>query len=83
LRCNSDGIWNGTGDSLTLKSCRFFYEPVVRILAWMVAVGWWPERFGIRSRGGLHRKMEQLARQQRGARTRPDCKDIHDDWRET
>ena len=81
IACNSDRIWNETGDSLTLKVLPYFYETLwFRVLAGLVAVGLvaGAVRYSVMRR--LHRKMEQLARQQAVERERARiAKDIHDD----
>jgi signal transduction histidine kinase/ligand-binding sensor domain-containing protein len=81
IACNSDGIWNETGDSLTLKILPHFYETLwFRILAWMAAVGLVAGAVWYAVTRRLHRKMEQLARQQAVERERARiAKDIHDD----
>ncbi len=81
LACNSDGIWNNEGQTLTLKILPHYYETWwFRLLAGLVAgvlmVG--AVRYVVTRR--LHQKMEQLARQQAIERERARiAKDIHDD----
>jgi signal transduction histidine kinase/ligand-binding sensor domain-containing protein len=79
--CNSDRIWNVAGAALTLKIQPFFYETLwFRILAGLAAAGLvaGAVRYSILRR--LHRKLEQLARQQAVERERARiAKDIHDD----
>jgi len=81
IACNSDRIWNETGCTLTLKILPYFYETLwFRVLAGLVAVGLvaGTVRFAVTRR--LHRKLEQLARQQAVERERARiAKDIHDD----
>jgi len=81
IACNSDRIWNETGCILTLKILPYFYETLwFHVLAGLVAVGLvaGTVRFAVTRR--LHRKLEQLARQQAVERERARiAKDIHDD----
>ena len=81
IACNSDGVWNQTGDSLTLKVRPRFYETLwFRVLAGLAAAGLvaGAVRYSVTRR--LHRRMEQLARQQAVERERARiAKDIHDD----
>jgi signal transduction histidine kinase/ligand-binding sensor domain-containing protein len=81
IACNSDRVWNETGDSLTLKVLPHFYETLwFYILTGLMAVGLvaGAVRYSVLRR--LHRKMEQLARQQAVERERARiAKDIHDD----
>jgi signal transduction histidine kinase/ligand-binding sensor domain-containing protein len=81
VACNSDRIWNETGDSLTLKIRPHFYETLwFHILAGLFVVGLvaGAVRYSVTRR--LHLKMEQLARQQAVERERARiAKDIHDD----
>lgn len=81
IACNSDGVWNKTGQSLTLVILPHFYETWwFRALAALAAAGLvaGAVRFVVTRR--LQRKMEQLARQQAVERERARiAKDIHDD----
>jgi signal transduction histidine kinase/ligand-binding sensor domain-containing protein len=81
IACNSDRVWNEAGDSLTLKVLPYFYETWwFHFLAGLFAVGLvaGAVRYSVTRR--LHRKMEQLARQQAVERERARiAKDIHDD----
>ena len=81
LAGNSDQIWNETGDGLTLRVLPHFYETVwFRALAGLGVVGLvaGAVRYSVTRR--LHRKLEQLARQQAVERERARiAKDIHDD----
>ena len=81
IACNSDRVWNETGDSLTLKILPHFYETFwFHVLAGLFCVGLiaGSVRYWVTRR--LHRKMEQLARQQAVERERARiAKDIHDD----
>ncbi len=81
IACNSDRVWNETGDSLTLKILPHFYETLwFHVLAGLFAVGLvaGAVRYSVTRR--LHLKMEQLARQQAVERERARiAKDIHDD----
>jgi signal transduction histidine kinase/ligand-binding sensor domain-containing protein len=81
IACNSDGVWNETGDSLTLKILPHFYETVwFRVLAGLFAVGLVAGAVWYSVARRLHRKMEQIARQQAVERERARiAKDIHDD----
>jgi signal transduction histidine kinase len=81
IGCNSDGVWNETGDSLTLKIRPHFYETVwFRVLAGLIAVGLVAGAVWYSVARRLHRKMEQIARQQAVERERARiAKDIHDD----
>lgn len=81
IACNSDRIWNETGCTLTLKILPYFYEILwFRILAWMVAGGLVAGAVWYSVTRRLHRKLEQLARQQAVERERARiAKDIHDD----
>ena len=81
IACNSDRVWNETGDSLTLKIPPYFYETTwFRILAGLVAAGLVAGGVWYSVTRSLHRKMERLARQRavEQERTRI-AKDIHDD----
>jgi hypothetical protein len=65
IACNSDRVWNEAGDSLTLKVLPYFYETWwFHFLAGVFAVGLvaGAVRYSVTRR--LHRRMEQLARQQ-------------------
>jgi len=79
--CNSDGVWNETGQSLTLVILPHVYETwwfqaLVAALAAVLVAG--AARYVATRR--LHQKMEQLARQQAVERERTRiAKDIHDD----
>jgi signal transduction histidine kinase/ligand-binding sensor domain-containing protein len=79
--CNSDGVWNSTGQSLTLVILPYFYETWwFRFLAGLAAGGLvaGAVRFVVMRR--VHQRMEQLARQQAVERERARiAKDIHDD----
>lgn len=81
IACNSDGIWNNTGDFLTLKVQPHFYETAwFRVLAGLLAAGLvaGAVRYSVTRR--LHRRMEELARQQAIEHERARiAKDIHDD----
>lgn len=81
LACNSDGVWNRTGQSLTLVIHPHFYETWwFRVLVGLTAAGLVAGgvRYVVTRR--LHEKMEQLARQQAVERERARiAKDIHDD----
>jgi len=81
IACNSDRIWNAAGAALTLKILPFFYETLwFRVLAGLVGAGLVAGvvRYSILRR--LHRRLEQLARQQAVERERARiAKDIHDD----
>jgi signal transduction histidine kinase len=81
IACNSDRIWNETGGTVTLKILPHFYETLwFRILAAIIAGGLvaGAVRYTVTRR--LHRKLEQLARQQAVERERARiAKDIHDD----
>jgi ligand-binding sensor domain-containing protein len=64
--CNSDGVWNKAGESLTLVILPHFYETwwfrvLVGLAAAALVAG--TARFAVTRR--LHRKMEQLARPSR------------------
>jgi signal transduction histidine kinase/ligand-binding sensor domain-containing protein len=81
IACNSDHVWNETGDSLTLKILPYFYETMwFRGFAGVVVIGlvagivrYWATR-------RLRRKLEQLALQQSLERERSRiARDIHDD----
>ena len=78
---NSDGVWNQTGDAITLKILPYYYETAwFRILIILAAVGLvsGAVRYAVTRR--LHRKLEELARQQAVERERARiAKDIHDD----
>ena len=81
IACNSDGVWNKTGQSLALTILPHFYETWwFRVLVGLTAVGLVAGgvRYVVTRR--LHRRMEQLARQQAVERERARiAKDIHDD----
>jgi signal transduction histidine kinase len=81
IACNSDGVWNKTGQSLTLVILPHFYETWwFRVLVGMVAAGLvaGAVRYVVTRR--LRQKMVQLARQQAVERERARiAKDIHDD----
>jgi signal transduction histidine kinase/ligand-binding sensor domain-containing protein len=81
IACNSDRVWNEAGDSLTLKVLPYYYETWwFHFLAGLVAIGLvaGAVRYSVTRR--LHRRMEQLARQQAVERERARiAKDIHDD----
>lgn len=81
IACNSDGVWNRTGQSLTLVIQPHFYETWwFRVLTGLLAVGLVAGgvRFAVTRR--LRRKMERLARLQAVERERTRiAKDIHDD----
>ena len=81
IACNSDGIWNESGDSLTLKILPFFYETLwFRILAGIIACGLCAGVVWYYVSRRLHRKLEHIARQQAVERERARiAKDIHDD----
>jgi len=81
IACNSDGVWNQTGSSLTVKILPHFYETWwFRVLAALVAVGLVSAAVWYAVTWRLHRKLEQLARQQAVERERTRiAKDIHDD----
>jgi hypothetical protein len=81
IACNSDRVWNETGDSLTLKILPHFYETLwFHVLAGLFAVGLVAGAVWYSVARRLHRKMEQLARQQAVERERARiAKDIHDD----
>ena len=79
--CNSDGVWNDVGQTLTFKILPHYFETWwFRLLSALVVgvlmVG--AVRYVVMRR--LHQKMEQLARQQAVERERARiAKDIHDD----
>jgi len=79
--CNSDQIWNEDGCALTLKILPHYYETAwFRALAGLAAAGLvaGAARFAVHRR--LHRRLEELARQQAVERERARiAKDIHDD----
>lgn len=81
MACNSDGVWNNEGQTLTLKILPHYYETWwFRVLSGLAAavlvVG--AVRYVVTRR--LQQKMEQLARQQAVERERARiAKDIHDD----
>lgn len=81
IACNSDGIWNNQGQTLTLTVLPHYYETWwFRLLAALVAGGLvaGAARYLVTRR--LHQKMELLARQQAIERERARiAKDIHDD----
>jgi signal transduction histidine kinase/ligand-binding sensor domain-containing protein len=79
--CNSDGIWNETGCTLSLKVLPYFYETFwFRSLAGLTAVGLIAGAVRFAATRRLRRKLEQLARQQAVERERARiAKDIHDD----
>jgi signal transduction histidine kinase/ligand-binding sensor domain-containing protein len=81
IACNSDRVWNETGDTLTLKILPHFYETLwFHILAGLFAVGLVAGAVWYSVARRLHQKMEQLARQQAVERERARiAKDIHDD----
>jgi signal transduction histidine kinase len=81
IACNSDRIWNETGCTLTLKILPYFYETLwFRVLAGLVAGGLVAGAVWYSVTRRLHRKLEQLARQQAVERERARiAKDIHDD----
>jgi len=81
IACNSDGVWNETGNSLTLKILPHFYETLwFRILTGLGVVGLVAGAVWYSVMRRLHRKMEELARQQAVERERARiAKDIHDD----
>jgi ligand-binding sensor domain-containing protein/signal transduction histidine kinase len=79
--CNSDGVWNGTGDFLTLKVLPNFYETLwFRALTGAGIIGAVGAMVRISVTRRLRRKMERLERQQAVERERARiAKDIHDD----
>jgi signal transduction histidine kinase/ligand-binding sensor domain-containing protein len=81
IACNSDGIWNNEGRTLTFSILPHYYETWwFRLLSVLMAGGLvaGAVRFVVTRR--LHQKMEQLARQQAVERERARiAKDIHDD----
>ena len=81
IACNSDRVWNEVGQGLTVKILPHYYETWwFRVLAGLVACGLvaGAVRFVVTRR--LHRKLEELARQQAVERERARiAKDIHDD----
>ena len=81
IACNSDRVWNETGRSLTIKILPHYYETWwFRVLVGLVAGGLvaGAARYVVTRR--LHRKLEELARQQAVERERARiAKDIHDD----
>ena len=79
--CNSDNVWNDTGDALTLKIPPYYYETWwFRLAAGLVAAGLVAGAVWYSATQRLHRKLEQLARQQAVERERARiAKDIHDD----
>jgi signal transduction histidine kinase len=81
IACNSDRVWNETGDSLTLKILPHFYETLwFHVLAGLFAFGLVAGAVWYSVARRLHRKMEELARQQAVERERARiAKDIHDD----
>ena len=81
IACNSDGYWNETGDFLTLEILPHFYETLwFRALAGLVVTGLVAGVVWYLVTRRLHRKLEQLTRQQAVERERTRiAKDIHDD----
>ena len=81
IACNSDGVWNQTGQSLTLVIQPHFYETWwFQVLAGLLAVGLVAGGVRYLVTRRLHRKLEHLARQQAVERERARiAKDIHDD----
>ena len=81
IACNSDGVWNETGSSLTVKILPHFYETWwFRVFTALMAVGLVAAAVWYAVTRRLHRKLEELARQQAVERERARiAKDIHDD----
>ena len=81
IACNSDGVWNESGDALTLKILPHFYETLwFRVLVGLMVIGLVAGAVWYSVARRLHRKMEHLARQQAVERERARiAKDIHDD----
>jgi len=78
---NSDQVWNPTGTALTLKIRPYYYETWwFRGLAGLAGAGLVAGAVGYSVTRRMHRKLEQLARQQAVERERARiAKDIHDD----
>lgn len=81
IACNSDRVWNEVGRVLTIRILPHYYETWwFRVLVGLMACGLvaGAVRFVVTRR--LHRKLEELARQQAVERERARiAKDIHDD----
>ena len=81
IACNSDGVWNETGSALVVNILPHIYETWwFRVLAGMVVFSAVAGTVRHTATRRLHRKMEQLERQQAVERERARiAKDIHDD----
>ena len=81
IACNSDRCWNEVGDFLTLEIQPHFYETLwFQILIGLMGAGLVAGAVWYSATRRLHRKLEQLARQQALERERARiAKDIHDD----
>ncbi|HEU5072433.1 MAG TPA: two-component regulator propeller domain-containing protein [Verrucomicrobiae bacterium] len=81
IACNSDGVWNRNGQTLTLVVLPHFYETLwFRLLVALVAAGSVAGVARYVATRRLQQKMVQLARQQAVERERARiAKDIHDD----
>ena len=81
IACNSDGVWNEAGSVLAVKILPHVYETWwFRVLAGLVVLGVVAGTVRHTATRRLHRKMEQLERQQAVERERARiAKDIHDD----
>jgi len=81
LACNSDRYWNETGDFLILEIQPHFYDTLwFRALVGLMGAGLVAGAVWYSVTRRLHRKLEQLARQQALERERARiAKDIHDD----
>jgi len=81
IACNSDGVWNESGSIMTVKIPPHFYEVLwFQMLAGIVVLTVVAGTVRYTATRRLHRKMEQLERQQAVERERARiAKDIHDD----
>ncbi len=81
IACNSDGVWNDAGSSLTVKILPHFYETWwFRLLVVVLVLGSVAGVVRYAATRRLHQKMEVLERRQVVERERARiAKDIHDD----
>lgn len=81
IACNSDGLWNETGDSLTIILQPYFWQTWwFKALLIVVSAALLALVFFLESRRRLRRKLERIARERELERERARiAQDIHDD----
>jgi signal transduction histidine kinase/ligand-binding sensor domain-containing protein len=81
IACNSDGLWNETGDTLAIVMLPYFWQTWwFKTVMTFIGVGLLALVFFLESRRRLHRKLERIARERELERERSRiAQDIHDD----